>query len=69
MSKLLRARPRRGPSLDHVSANAVDGEPGAITYTQWLNERGAIEADLTVTKLDRRPLLGSSLRTPPIAMC
>ena len=23
-----------------------------ITYTQWLNERGKLEADLTVTKLD-----------------
>ena len=23
-----------------------------ITYTQWLNEGGKLEADLTVTKLD-----------------
>jgi glycine cleavage system aminomethyltransferase T len=23
-----------------------------ITYTQWLNEGGTLEADLTVTKLD-----------------
>ena len=23
-----------------------------ITYTQWLDERGKLEADLTVTKLD-----------------
>jgi 4-methylaminobutanoate oxidase (formaldehyde-forming) len=37
--------------LQHVSANDVDGEPGTITYTQWLNERGLLEADLTVTKL------------------
>ncbi len=41
-----------GRVLDHVSANAVDGEAGQITYTQWLNERGLLEADLTVTKLD-----------------
>ncbi len=27
-------------------------EPGRITYTQWLNERGTLEADLTVTMLD-----------------
>jgi 4-methylaminobutanoate oxidase (formaldehyde-forming) len=40
-----------GAALDRVSANAVDGEPGVITYTQWLNEGGTIEADLTVTKL------------------
>ena len=25
---------------------------GRITYTQWLNEAGKLEADLTVTKLD-----------------
>jgi len=37
--------------LDRLSANAVDGEPGMITYTQWLNATGRIEADLTVTKL------------------
>jgi 4-methylaminobutanoate oxidase (formaldehyde-forming) len=29
----------------------VNGEPGVITYTQWLNEAGTLEADLTVTKL------------------
>ena len=41
-----------GRMLEHISANRVDGEPNTITYTQWLNERGTIEADLTVTKLD-----------------
>ncbi len=41
-----------GRVLDRLSANAVDGEPGTISYTQWLNERGLLEADLTVTKLD-----------------
>jgi 4-methylaminobutanoate oxidase (formaldehyde-forming) len=30
----------------------VDGAAGVITYTQWLNEGGTLEADLTVTKLD-----------------
>ena len=25
--------------------------PGRVVYTQWLNERGGIEADLTVTRL------------------
>ena len=37
--------------LNWISANDVDGEPGVITYTQWLNELGRLEADLTVTKL------------------
>ncbi len=41
-----------GRELDRISANHVNGEPGRITYTQWLNEAGKIEADLTVTKLD-----------------
>jgi len=51
MSTFLVEGPEAGPALDRVSANAVDGEPGVITYTQWLNDRGTIEADLTVTKL------------------
>ena len=36
--------------LNQVSANDVAVEPGRIVYTQWLNERGGIEADLTVTR-------------------
>jgi 4-methylaminobutanoate oxidase (formaldehyde-forming) len=36
--------------LNRVSANQIDVEPGRIVYTQWLNERGGIEADLTVTR-------------------
>jgi len=41
-----------GRVLNFISANDVDGEAGVITYTQWLNEAGLLEADLTVTKLD-----------------
>jgi heterotetrameric sarcosine oxidase gamma subunit len=41
-----------GRVLEQVSANHVNGEPGRITYTQWLNPAGRLEADLTVTKLD-----------------
>jgi 4-methylaminobutanoate oxidase (formaldehyde-forming) len=41
-----------GVVLEHVSANLVDGDAGRITYTQWLDERGLLQADLTVTKLD-----------------
>src|SRR6516164_2295452 len=40
-----------GRVLERISANRVDGEAGRITYTQWLNEGGTLEADLTVTKL------------------
>ncbi|MEW6431990.1 MAG: FAD-dependent oxidoreductase [Myxococcota bacterium] len=41
-----------GRLLNRISANNVDGAPGVITYTQWLNEGGTLEADLTVTKFD-----------------
>jgi len=41
-----------GRVLEQLSANHVNGEPGRITYTQWLNSAGTLEADLTVTKLD-----------------
>ena len=37
--------------LQRVCANNVDVPPGRMVYTQWLNERGGIEADLTVTRL------------------
>jgi 4-methylaminobutanoate oxidase (formaldehyde-forming) len=37
--------------LNKISANDVDVLPGRIVYTQWCNERGGIEADLTVTRI------------------
>ncbi|MDH5747700.1 MAG: FAD-dependent oxidoreductase, partial [Rhodospirillales bacterium] len=37
--------------LNRVSANDIAVAPGRIVYTQWLNEDGGIEADLTVTRL------------------
>jgi 4-methylaminobutanoate oxidase (formaldehyde-forming) len=40
-----------GRVLNQLSAADVDGDTGVITYTQWLNEAGLLEADLTVTKL------------------
>ena len=43
--------------LNNISANNVDVEPGRIVYTQWCNERGGIEADLTVTRLDENKFL------------
>jgi 4-methylaminobutanoate oxidase (formaldehyde-forming) len=51
MSKFLVQGREAGRVLDFLSANSVDGEPGVITYTQWLNDGGTLEADLTVTKL------------------
>jgi 4-methylaminobutanoate oxidase (formaldehyde-forming) len=37
--------------LGRICANDIDVAPGRMVYTQWLNERGGIEADLTVTRL------------------
>jgi 4-methylaminobutanoate oxidase (formaldehyde-forming) len=43
--------------LQRICANDVAVEPGRIVYTQWLNERGGIEADVTVTRLGERSFL------------
>lgn len=38
--------------LEHVAAGRVDRPPGAIVYTQFLNGRGGIVADVTIARLD-----------------
>ncbi len=43
--------------LNRISANNIDVAAGRIIYTQWLNERGGIEADLTVTRLAENKFL------------
>ena len=37
--------------LDRVCDSRVDRQPGRIVYTQFLNQRGGIVADVTVTRL------------------
>lgn len=37
--------------LNWISTNDIDVPVGRSVYTQWLNERGTIEADLTVTRM------------------
>jgi len=37
--------------LQRVSSADVDVAPGKMVYTHWLNDRGGIEADLTVTRI------------------
>jgi len=39
-------------SLQWICAGDVRVEPGILVYTQWLNERGGIEADVTVSRTD-----------------
>lgn len=41
-----------GAVLDNLSANSVNGPTETITYTQWLNQHGRLEADVTVIKHD-----------------
>ncbi|MBT8039200.1 MAG: aminomethyltransferase family protein, partial [Gammaproteobacteria bacterium] len=52
MGKFLVQGRDAGGYLDYLSANAVNGSAGRITYTQWLNQNGLLEADLTVIKFD-----------------
>ena len=57
MSKFAVMGKDAGKLLNRMSTANVDGESGLITYTQWLNDRGTMEADLTVTKLDDESFL------------
>ncbi len=52
MSKFLVEGREAGRLLNWISAGNVDGPVNTITYTQWLDDAGGLQADLTVTKLD-----------------
>jgi len=43
--------------LNRICSTEVDVEPGRIVYTMFLNDRGGIEADLTVTRLSETAYL------------
>ena len=49
--------------LGRLCANDVNVEPGRIVYTQWLNDAGGIEADVTVTRLDETRFLVVTIAT------
>jgi 4-methylaminobutanoate oxidase (formaldehyde-forming) len=51
MSKFLVQGRDAEKHLNRICANNVAVPVGKIVYTQWLNERGRIEADMTVTRL------------------
>ena len=57
MSKFLVQGRDAGRVLNKISANNIDGPIGIITYTQWLNQDGKLEADLTVSKLSEEKFL------------
>jgi 4-methylaminobutanoate oxidase (formaldehyde-forming) len=52
-AKFLVQGPDAESVLNHISANEVAVPVGKMVYTQWLNERGGIEADLTITRESR----------------
>ena len=43
--------------LNRICANQIDVAAGRVVYTQWLNELGGIEADVTVTRLSENAFL------------
>ncbi|MDP6290302.1 MAG: FAD-dependent oxidoreductase [Arenicellales bacterium] len=43
--------------LNRLSTAEIDVEPGRLVYTQWLNERGGVEADLTITRVGEESFL------------
>ena len=62
--------PDAGRALDWICANDVGKPAGRLTYTQLLNTRGGIEADLTVARLsdDRFYIVtGTGFRTHDMA--
>ena len=56
LAKLLVQGPDACAVLNRISSADVDVEPGTSVYTTWLNDRGGIEADLTVNRLDEETL-------------
>ena len=57
MAKFMVEGSDAGAALDYISANKINGKTEQITYTQWLNDEGKLEADLTVTKLSESKFL------------
>jgi glycine cleavage system aminomethyltransferase T len=57
MGKFLVQGRDAGTFLNYISANEVNAGSGKITYTQWLNDAGTLEADLTVIKLDEETFM------------
>ncbi|MFZ8942038.1 MAG: FAD-dependent oxidoreductase, partial [Gemmobacter sp.] len=49
------AGPGAGAALDRIAAGQMTGAPGRVIYTQMLNDRGGIEADVRDVLLARGP--------------
>jgi glycine cleavage system aminomethyltransferase T/glycine/D-amino acid oxidase-like deaminating enzyme len=57
MAKLMVQGPDAMAVLNRLSTSDVDREIGRLVYTQWLDPRGGIMADLTVTRLGDQQFL------------
>jgi 4-methylaminobutanoate oxidase (formaldehyde-forming) len=56
--------------LNRIAVSDVDVPEGRIVYTQWCNEEGGIEADLTITRLGETRFLvvtGAAVQTRDLA--
>ncbi len=50
-AKFLLKGPDAAAAISRIAAGRVERAPGALTYTQLLNRKGGIEADVTVARL------------------
>ena len=57
MSKFLVQGPGAEPALNRISGNNLAVPVGQCVYTQWMNEAGGIEADVTVTRIGEHQFL------------
>lgn len=58
------------PLLQRVADSNLDRPVGSVIYTQWLNQKGGVEADVTITRLDQerfRIITGSSFISNDLA--
>ncbi|MGR8948041.1 MAG: GcvT family protein, partial [Gammaproteobacteria bacterium] len=44
-------------ALNWMSSNDLDVKQGTVVHTQWLNERGTIESDVLIARLDEQEFL------------
>jgi len=57
MSKFLVQGKDAAKVLNNICCNEIDVPPGRIVYTQWVNQAGGLEADLTVTRLEENKFI------------
>ena len=56
-SKLEVEGPKALEFLNYMAANEIDKPVGSVTYTQLCNERGTVESDLTIARIEDQKFL------------